>query len=138
MPRPPTINDNKAFKFVCAQLECNRKFRSNAGRTRHINAKHGGLGLQMNYPQSEEADHFSDLSSHPGFPSPSPTLSENFDPPSPNLDAFDFGTGSEELNPANHDDNTDNTSPPQPSQDTVQASTSMEYHPYLNGKMNNL
>ena len=129
MPRPPqaTINDNKTF--VCAQ--CKRKFRSNAGRTRHINAKHAGLGLQINHPQSE-GDQISDLSSHSGFPSP--TLSENFDPPqaSPNLDSFDFGIGSEDLNPAN--DNAGDTPLPQPSQDT----TSMEFHPYLNGKMNNL
>jgi hypothetical protein len=134
MPRAPTIHNTPLHKeFVCAQ--CNRKFRSNAGRTRHINAKHGGL--QLNYPQSEleEADHLSDLSSHPGFPSP--TLSNIFDSPSRNLDTFNFGAGSEhDFNFSN--DNIDNTPPLSPSQDTAQASSSIEYHPYLNGKMNNL
>jgi hypothetical protein len=130
MPRAPTVHNI----FLCAQ--CNRKFRSNAGRTRHIKAKHGGL--QINYPQSEleEDDDFSDLSSHPGFPTRSPNLSNIVDSPSRNSD-FNFGAGSEhDFNFGN--DNIYNTPPLSPSRDTAQASSSIEYHPYLNGKMNNL
>jgi hypothetical protein len=141
MPRPPTVHDTPLEKeFVCAQ--CNGKFRSNAGRTRHINAKHSDSVLQMNSksPQSEEAGHFSDsdISSCPGFPSPTSTpLGNIFDSPSRNSDTFNFDTDREnDFNFSNHDGNMDNTPPLSPLQDT--ASTSTEYHPYINGKMNNL
>lgn len=128
MPRRPTIHHSPLKKaFVCAQ--CNRRFRSKAGRTRHINAKHSGL--QMNSPQSAEADHFSEVSSRPGSFSPAPL--SHVDSPSRNSDTFNFG-GENDFNFSNGD--IDNTPPLSPSRDA--ASTSTEYHPYLNGKMNNI
>ena len=135
MPRPPTIHNTPPSKsFVCPQ--CHGNFRSNAGRTRHINAKHNGLRLAMNSPTiSEEANHFTDISSCPGFPSPPP--GHIFDSPSQNSDTFNYGAASE--NDFNiSDGNTDITPPLSPSRDTAQATTSIDYHPYINGKINNL
>jgi hypothetical protein len=126
MPRPPRIHNTTPKKtFVCVQ--CNRTFRSKAGRTRHINAKHSGLQVHMNSP-SEEADLFSDISSHL-----SPTT-HIFDSPTRDLDTLNFGAASgSEFNNGNH---IDDTPPRSPSSDHDTASTSMEYHPHLNGKMN--
>lgn len=118
-PRP-TIRDSPVRKFVCAQ--CNRRFRSKSGRTRHINIKHDRSQMNLGSPQSAEAENFSDLSSCLG---------------SLNSDTFNFGSE----NNFNFDDdniynsgNDDiyNTPPLSPSQDV--ASTSIEYHPHLNGK----
>ena len=58
-------------------------FRSKAGRIRHINARH--RGLQMNSPRSEEANHFSDISSYL-----SPNSTHIFSP-TRNLDVLNFG-----------------------------------------------
>ena len=123
MPRPPPTIHKKSF--VCVQ--CNGTFRSNAGRTRHINAKHSGFPAQVNSPQS---DNFSEVSSRPGSLSPAPPSSIFDSPPrsddlnlSDNI--FNFGNG-----------DTDITPPLSPSRDT--ASMSIEYHPYLSGKMNNM
>lgn len=127
MPRPPRIHNTTPKKtFVCAQ--CNGKFRSKAGRTRHINAKHSGL--HMNSP--EEAD-LSDISSYL-----STSSTHIFDSPTRNLnsDALNFGAASGN---ENYFGNIDSDTPPlSPLRDRDTASTSMpvEYHPYLNGKMN--
>lgn len=126
MPPLPTIHRSPLKKFfVCAQ--CYRKFRSKSGRTRHINAKHAGLPVltNLNSPQSAEADRFSEVSSCPGSLSPAP-LSHVFESPSRtgNLDLGgenDFIFGNSDIDPPG---------------DT--ASTSTEYHPYLNGKINNI
>jgi transcription elongation factor Elf1 len=129
MPRPPRIRTgNTPLKktFVCTQ--CNGKFRSKAGRTRHINAKHSGLRLQMNSPQSEEADHFSDISS---YLSPSTHIFS----PTRNSDVLNFGAASENDFNFNNDNDIDDTPPLSPSRtDHDMASTSMENHSYLNGK----
>jgi hypothetical protein len=131
MPRRPTVHDSPLKKFVCSQ--CNRRFRSKSGRTRHINAKHN-YGLQMNLgsPQSAEADNFSDISSCLG---------------SLNSDTFDFGSennfnfGNNDIyNSGNLNDLDDSdiyNTPRSPSQDTASTS-STEYHPYLNGKLINI
>ena len=135
MPRPPRINTPLKKTFVCRH--CNGKFRSKAGRTRHINAKHSGLtgGLQMNSPRSEEADHFSDISS---YLSPSTHIFS----PTRNSDVLNFGaaaSGSENDTGSdfnfNNGNDIDDTPPLSPSRaDRDMASTSMEYHSYLNGK----
>jgi hypothetical protein len=125
MPRPPPIHDKE---YVCTQ--CNRKFKSKAGRTRHIFAKHAGShDIQMESPQSDETDYSSDISSCLGHPSPT-HLSHTPDSPSRNSDAINFSVGGENDFDFNNG-NIDDTSPPR---DT--ASLSMEYHPYINGEMN--
>ena len=136
MPCPPMICNTPLKKpFVCPH--CNHKFRSNGSRTRHINAKHGGLHIRDS-PHSEGANTSSDISSYPGSTTPlSPqALGHIFCSPSCNLDTtFSFGGGTEnDFNSSN--ENINNISPFSLLQDTVLTST--EYHPYLNGKMNNL
>jgi hypothetical protein len=128
MPRPPRDTPLKKT-FVCGH--CNKKFRSNGGRTRHINARHNGQ--QMDPPQSQEVDN-SSVSSCPGFLSPT-SLGNIFDSPSHNSDTF-FGAGTENDFNFDNDGSADDTPPPSPSRD--KASISTEYHPYLNGKMNNI
>jgi hypothetical protein len=129
MPRRPTIHDSPPLAeiaFVCAQ--CSRKFRSKAGRTRHINAKHGGLRIDS--PQSAEDDDTHDISSCPGFPSPTPLSQPEFGTPPLNSDIFNFGEDNFVFN--------NGDIPPSPSESQDTASISPEYHPYLNGKMNTI
>lgn len=142
MPRRPTIYHSPLkTAFVCAK--CNRNFRSRAGRTRHVNAKHSGQWA--NSPQSVEGDNSSEVenSSCPG--SPSLALPNHIsDAPSPDtfdrINTFDSGDNNANLdhdfgenNPNFNNDDIDmpQTPPLLPSQDT----TFTEYHPYLNGKM---
>ena len=92
MPRHPTIqNPPPEMAFVCAH--CTRKFRSKAGRSRHINATHGGLRISS--PQYTEDDNFPDISSCPSFLSPAaPTPPSHFDMPSGNSKSdhtFNYG-----------------------------------------------
>jgi hypothetical protein len=121
----PRLTVNKKT-FVCTH--CNRNFRSNAGRTRHMNAKHIGLPIRINSPHSAEIDHnFSKVSSHPGFlSSPAPPSHRDVLDRSdaPNLSENDFHLG---------DGDTDVDPPLSPSRDMF-----TEYHPYLNGKTDNI
>jgi hypothetical protein len=135
MPRPPSKILPVKKAFLCPQ--CNRNFRSKAGRTRHINAKHGDL--QMKSPKSEEVDHhLSDVSSCPGFPSPS-IHSHAFHSPSRNSSTINFSAGSEnDIDFGNLNDNTDDTRPPSSSSSQGMASLSREYHPYINGETSSL
>lgn len=131
MPRPPTIHDTPRKVFVCAH--CNRDFRSNAGRTRHVNAKHSGRKMNSPQSESEETNPFSDINSCPGF--------DNFDLPSHtgNSDAFDFDGGDFNFdNTGTGRTDSDNTPPLSPGPSRDSASTSTEYHSGLNGKTNNL
>ena len=135
MPRPPRIHNTPLKKtFVCAQ--CNGNFRSKAGRTRHINAKHSGLH-NMSPASDDEADLSSDMSSYlnPGTPG------HIFDLPTCNRDTLNFGAqaataSGSEIDFNFNNDNIDDTPLLSPSRDRDMASTSVEYHPYLNGKMN--
>ena len=120
MPRRPTIqNPPLEMAFVCAQ--CTRKFRLKAGCSRHINATHGASGLRISSPQYTEDDNFPDISSCPGFPSPTPP--SYFDTPSCNSD-HTYNYGGNDFNFSNSD------IPLSPSQDAGRT-TSMftEYHP---------
>lgn len=129
MPRRPTIHDSplKPEKaFVCSW--CNGNFRSKAGRTRHINAKHNGL--QANSPQSAEGSSSSEVSSCPGSPSPLPSIVLN----TPSRDTFNL-----DENDFNFSDAGDIPQTPpseSPSRDTP--GPALESHPYLNGKMDNI
>jgi hypothetical protein len=133
MPRHPTIRDTPLKPFICPSPHCNKKFRSNGGRTRHINAKHGGLHRIRKAHQSEESNHSSDVSSCPG-------LTRTPTPPTPHslADSFYyFGAGIEDSDDVQvgNDISNASTPSPSPSRDTASASTSMDYHPYLNGKI---
>lgn len=132
MPRRPTIHQSTLENaFGCAQ--CNRQFRSKAGRTRHVNAKHGGLKMNSESRQSSTettGSDFSEVSSCPNsqIPAPPSQASLVFDTLSHtgNSDTFNFGEN-------DFNDGDRNESPPLSlSQDT--ASILTEYHPYLNGK----
>lgn len=110
----------------------------------------------MNSPRSDEADHFSDISSNL-----SPTSSTHIFSPTRNSDVLNFGadiddtpplspsraahnsdvlnfgaaSGSENDFNFNNDNDIDDTPPLSPSRaDRDMASTSIEIHPYLNGK----
>jgi hypothetical protein len=150
MPRPPKICNTPLKKFVCTQ--CSQKFRSKAGRKRHINAKHwhsaSGLEMPVNSPRlgSEEAPFSdSDISSCHGLPSTPPGL-RVFDSISPSDTTFpvDFGVfgagpGSDDFSHAGSIDRDDTPPGPlSPSRDSdcdiTMASSSTEYHPYINGK----
>jgi hypothetical protein len=93
----------------------------------------------MNSPSEEaDSDLFSDISSYL-----SPTSSTHiFDSPTRNSDTLNFGAASGSEITENdfnfNNGNIDDTPPLSPSRDRHgdTASTSMEYHPYLNGKMN--
>ena len=91
----------------------------------------------MGSPQSQVG--YISVSSCPGFPSPT-SLDHILDLPLHNLDSdtFIFGTGLEnDFNFSNNGNSNDTLSPP-PSLSQDMALTSMEYHSYLSGKMNNL
>ena len=136
MPRHPKIRDTPLKPFICPSPKCKKKFLSNRGRTRHINKKHGGRHRIRNTPshQSEESNNSSDISSCLGFKTSTPPATPLSLPVGQNSDhSFYFGAG-----PGTELEDLDGigNAPPSPSRDTVASSTSsMEYHPYINGKI---
>lgn len=131
MPRHPTIYHSPLKKaFVCSW--CNGNFRSKAGHTRHINAKHNGLPVQANSPQSAEGSNSSEVSSCPGSPSPLPSIALN----TPSCDSFNLDENNFNFSDAGDSDIPQTPLSESPSRDTP--GPALEYHPYLDGKMDNI